>query len=238
MTPDFKDYTDFVPVELKLKPKARELVVKAVYQMLIQAAKAAKPAKAQVDDIHLLQAMSYFKDYKINPLHGYIFYEFKKSSRLIIGAKISCYYLVVARSGISAGNKKIKYTTDKTGNVVSATSTVYSKSPDGKGRVATTATVYLREFDHSTPSWKRPLLRLGQLAYYYAVKQSPMNDGSLSGVYTDIEIEAMDTPKPAKPKAKPKDVKAISKQLTSGRAKAKAVKRRHVPIESKDRIGY
>ena len=238
MSIEYKDYLDFVPTEPKLKPKAKELVVGSVYKLLIQAAKPqkargkkARTKEIEVTDLHMIQAMTYFRDYNINPIHGYTFYGFTPDGHLVIGAKMSCYYLVVSQSGLNAGNKKIKFIKNEVGEVVAAKATVYSTSPDGKGRIATTATVYMREFYKDVPSWKRPILRLGQLAYCYAVKQSPMNDGSLSGVYTEVEMEAIEAgDKPPKPKANPKEIKGISKTLKGGHAKVVKVKSRHKPI--------
>ena len=232
---DANDYVGYIPKSINLKDKPATKLIEAIIRLLNKSATA---RNVELTETHILQAFIYFHDYNVNPLHNYTYYDFSQDGELIIGAKMSLYYLVASRSGLNAGNARTKFVYDAKGNTISATVKIYSKDRDLKKMIATTATVFYKEVKQDTKLWNdRPLQRLSQIAYVQAMRLSPMNDGSLSGIYTDVELEDMKAKeqprrKAVKPKAKPKAVKTIKRKLVAGEAKAKPVNQRHKAKEA------
>ena len=229
--PEFTISESYIPKDLNLDGEARQQLIDSILGLLETSAKA---KKIKLNQLHVLQAFTYFKQYNINPINGYTYYIFDKTGNLQIRAKMSCYYFVASRSGLNAGNAKTKFNTNAQGKIVSATATVYSQRK-GASRVETTATVYLDEVKKDTEVWrKKPLMRLAQIAYVTAMRLSPLNDGSLSGLYIEAEMDGVDeSPRPRpKPKANPKQVKKVVTELRQAKAKPTKITKRHKPSGS------
>ena len=215
-----KDYLDFIPPKVKFNADTKIKVLNTIFTLLDRAA---KHEQADVDEVHIIQALTHYRNYNISPLTGHIYYQFNVSDlndvSLFIGAKISAYQLVASRSGINAGNDNVIIDEDKSGNITSATATVKSVDKTTGKIVSTTETVYFAEAYRDTPLWNdSPRLAISRAAYAAAMRMSPMNDGSLSGVYLDSEIDTI-VSKPqraTKPKVKPKS-KDIKKTIARGK---------------------
>ena len=187
-------HANYVPKQLGLDDNDKINLISAIVNLL---ARSAENHNVELTEFHVLQALTYFKDYNINPLLGYIYYTFSQlgedDSNLRIGAKKSAFQLVAGRSGRNAGNELIDISHDEqSGLPTKATATVKSVDPTTKKIVSTSATVYFSEVAKNTSLWRsNPNQRIADTAYAFAMRDSPMNDGSLSGLYLDSEMEVL-----------------------------------------------
>ena len=232
------EYIGYVPESYKIKDVDKVRLVTSILRLLELAA---KKQKLDVTDIHREQALLYFYNYNASPLSGHIYYEFRTNEvgdiALLIGAKMSYYQLVASRSGINGGADEVEVRyNEETNNLYSATATVYSIDKVTRKRIATTETVYYDEVHRDTLLWNEsPVSTISRTAYTSAMRKSPMNDGSLSGVYLDFEIDGMNAGKVAKgERTKPQIKKTkvttrVKRDLKSGKLKATKVDKRFIP---------